>query len=820
MPGSGPLTAKLVMVGEAPGREEERLGVPFVGRAGEQQRQLWVELQIDSANVRIENVIETRPDENRLERVASPAIARWQTDLHARLARLTGPIVVVPTGNLAFNTLRRAPLRRNKKREIIYPDKIGNWRGSICEYTMLDGRRVKMIPTLHPAATLYAPGNYVAWRADWKRIGKDLAFPERRLTPVRVRVVKTVAMALRLLNIVERAPADARLAIDIETPGGMVACIGFSLVPGEAWVVITHPSIWPEGAHKLVWQVVHRLCAARCQKVFHFGTFDTYVLRRLCGVWVRNWWWDTHGLHHCRDAADRHSLAYCVSRDLRAEFWKDEAKESDGGYGSTKRWTRNLDQLAHYCGLDVGYTRWLAEKYIRRVERHDQEGFYHQHYRRRMWAAVDLALTGCPVDRKWQKEQFDAETAQVARLATAIEHEAGAKLVAAKGLSSKRVVAYFYGTLKCKVYRKRGTGKPTADELHIRKLMIKYRKARPVGGLILDFRRHQKVREFLEPKRVDRDGRYRSAYTLTPKNGRLASSANPLGTGSNGQNQDHAVLAMFVAPKGRVMCELDMSQIEARMVDGMSGDPTALIEARSDPREVDQHRETAAAVFGVKLEDVTDEQRELGKRTRHALNYDMEPPRMAEVALVETEGRLVLDVGECRELQEEMRKVKPWIQGKYHPWVREQIIEQRMLVNSWGRELRFPHLELTKQTYKEGYAFLAASDAADLLDRRGFVPLSEKIRRKAVDVELHFQVHDALRFSARPRELWRVAQWLVGRLSAPRTYNGAGGMWTLEAPVGVKVGGRLGKGNMQEWKGLPEEEEFVAVARRALKGVG
>jgi len=271
-----------------------------------------------------------------------------------------------------------------------------------------------------------------------------------------------------------------------------------------------------------------------------------------------------------------------------------------------------------------------------------------------------------------------------------------------------------------------------------------------------------------------------------------------------------------------VLVEVDESQAEDRIVNGMSGDPQLMAVAQERPGSPgvrDRHLVNAAHIFEVEYEALAAayergdaeavERRQLGKKTRHMLNYDGEGLRMSEVVLVESEGQLVLDPEECQEWIDRLRELEPGV-ARYHRWVRERMQLTQQLTNSWGRSLYFTGLRLGKEDYKEGYAFFPQSEVACLMNQRGFRVVSEAGCRVVQ------QGHDSLVVEVKPEKARLVATMLHDELSRPHTYSGAGGEWTLEMPISVKLG--LAWGAMREWKGCPGRDEFEEELRRVRHG--
>jgi hypothetical protein len=377
------------------------------------------------------------------------------------------------------------------------------------------------------------------------------------------------------------------------------------------------------------------------------------------------------------------------------------------------------------------------------------------------------------------------------------------------GLSNPRLLAYFYDHLKLPAYRK--GGKRTANEVAIRRLALRFpKKARVVADAILEFRHWEKIAQFTVQARLDRDGRMRSLFRPLTETGRLRSQTPPTRIGTNLQNQPHKVRSMFVPSRqGHILAELDLSQAESRIVDGSSGNRRALELARTPPGELDQHRLMASEIFHRSMEEITDRQRELGKRSRHASSYGMESVRFSEVLIVETESEIVLTPDECQKLLDAILRARPYI-AVWQEWVRSRILRDRRLTNSWGRFLRFPQRILGKEDWKEGYAFGPQSEVGVLLTQEGWLPVWREIGVKRMAARVVHQGHDSFVMDGPIQEVWELIQLAVRRLTAEREYPGAKGPWTLRMPVGLKIGSRWGSGMTEEWKdgSAVEWEEF------------
>jgi uracil-DNA glycosylase family 4 len=138
--GVGNPRARLVFVGEAPGRDEDRQGEPFVGRAGQLLTEIITKgMKLARGDVYIANVIKCRPPENR--NPEPDEVASCEPFLLRQL-ELIGPEVIVALGKFAAQTLLRSKTPITQLR--------GRW---------YDYHGIRLMPTFHPAYLLRNPGD-------------------------------------------------------------------------------------------------------------------------------------------------------------------------------------------------------------------------------------------------------------------------------------------------------------------------------------------------------------------------------------------------------------------------------------------------------------------------------------------------------------------------------------------------------------------------------------------------------------------------------------------------------------------------------------
>jgi uracil-DNA glycosylase len=142
--------AQVMLIGEAPGAEEDRLGKPFVGQSGKLLDRMLAAIGLPRDAVYITNVIYWRPPGNRSPTQAE--IAACQPFLERQIELLKPKIIVFLGGSAARGLLG-------------VKEGVSKLRGRLFVYTTADGTRIPAMVTFHPAFLLRQPGQKrLAWR--------------------------------------------------------------------------------------------------------------------------------------------------------------------------------------------------------------------------------------------------------------------------------------------------------------------------------------------------------------------------------------------------------------------------------------------------------------------------------------------------------------------------------------------------------------------------------------------------------------------------------------------------------------------------------
>ncbi|TFF20594.1 uracil-DNA glycosylase [Jiella endophytica] len=150
--GDGPDTADLMFIGEAPGRDEDMAGVPFVGRSGQLLNRMLAAIGLERENVRVTNTVPWRPPGNR---PPTPAETRICLPFVQRQIELVGPKIVVCLGSPSAKAILGSGEGILRIR--------GQWQSY--SFDLSPGSAIPAIAMLHPAYLLRQPAQKkLAWR--------------------------------------------------------------------------------------------------------------------------------------------------------------------------------------------------------------------------------------------------------------------------------------------------------------------------------------------------------------------------------------------------------------------------------------------------------------------------------------------------------------------------------------------------------------------------------------------------------------------------------------------------------------------------------
>ncbi|MGH8584025.1 MAG: DNA polymerase I [Gammaproteobacteria bacterium] len=303
--------------------------------------------------------------------------------------------------------------------------------------------------------------------------------------------------------------------------------------------------------------------------------------------------------------------------------------------------------------------------------------------------------------------------------------------------SPKQIQAILYEKLGLPITTRTPTGQPSTAESVLQDLALDY----PLPKLILEYRALAKLRSTYTdklPGQVDaRTGRVHTSYhQAVAATGRLSSADPNLQNIPVRSQEGRRIRQAFVAPPGYRLVSADYSQIELRIMAHLSGD-RRLREAFASGQDV--HRATAAEVFGVASEAVSDEARRTAKAINFGLIYGMSAFGLArQLGIERSAAQAYVDRYFTR-----YAGVKDYMEQ-----ARRQARQQGYVETVFRRRLYTPDIRSSNQQrrqYAERTAINAPMQgtAADII-KRAMIETDRWLLESRLDARLIMQVHDEL----------------------------------------------------------------------------
>jgi DNA polymerase len=327
---SGPRNAKIALVAEAWGQQEELTKQPLIGTTGQELNRMLKEVELERSHCFATNVFALRPTDNKIDLLCGskkevggkdytrpmlrqgkyieprffPELERLKTELE-----FVKPNLVIALGAVASWAL-------------LDNQKIGTIRGTTSESTLLPG--LKVLPTYHPSAVYRNWSLRTIVLADLMKAKREAEFPEVKRPQRFVLVRPTISETWGWWRAYGQA--SPMLAIDIETKGGQIRNIGFAASRQHAinipFIRAGVHSYWEDEREEWqAWQFVKYVCEAPNPKVFQNGLYDLQYIWKM-GIPVNNVREDTMLLHHALYPEMQKGLGFLGSIYTSEPAWK------------------------------------------------------------------------------------------------------------------------------------------------------------------------------------------------------------------------------------------------------------------------------------------------------------------------------------------------------------------------------------------------------------------------------------------------------------------------------------------------------------------
>ncbi len=347
--------------------------------------------------------------------------------------------------------------------------------------------------------------------------------------------------------------------------------------------------------------------------------------------------------------------------------------------------------------------------------------------------------------------------------------------------SPLQIQEILFGKLGLPVVKKTPKGQPSTAEEALQELALDF----PLPRVILEHRAIAKLKSTYADKLPEmvnpRTGRVHTSYhQAVAATGRLSSSDPNLQNIPVRTAEGRRIRQAFVPEPGCRMLSADYSQVELRIMAHLSRDPGLLAAFAAG---ADVHRATAAEVFGVAPELVSDDMRRSAKAINFGLIYGMSAFGLAQ--------QLRIDRAAAQQYIDLYFARYPGVKG-FMDRTRENARAQGYVETVFGRRLYVPEIKTANQArrqYAERTAINAPMQgtAADLI-KLAMVAVDAWILETGADVKMIMQVHDELVFEVAENELDRAGAAIRRAMTAagrPSELLPDGLSVALEVDIGV-----------------------------------
>jgi len=826
----GPMRPEIVVIGEAPGKDEDETGKPFVGKSGYELNMGLASIGLARSDVYVMNVIACRPPRNEIESVeGQDAVNKCMPGFLKELEYLKslGVKVFVPLGNTALYALG-----------II--DKITVARGNI--YYL---EKKVIIPTYHPAYVMRnVDDKWQVKKLTWLNdLNKVKEYSKRDYKPPK-EVFNINPTLQDVKAFVNRVVSGKNLvAVDIETTKlepwtGRIVVVGLAVNEEEA---ISIPFLskgdveyWGAEDRKEVEGLLQEVLL-KCPLMFQNALYDCYWLM-VKGFEIGEIKHDTMLLHHCIHPELKHKLEFIASIYGKGPPWKNLFADY-----KIPILTKENEMVRTYNLRDVTILHQVLPGML--DDAREVLNVYLNISLPLIKPLLEMQVNGVLVDKKFIKEwktemedelsSLDVRMRELCKLPDAFniqsnEHQAlllynkippgFAKVTAkmatydevgtkknknTKGyrelLSKARVVTGTHPLIYPKglTVKKTTTGKYSVDEEavnrfkiaalkrlevieHLKRYMPQHideeEKLHTAVQYVDMLARYNKVAKLLKTYAdlpVQVDGKIHGKYLIHGTSTGRLSSRDP-----NMQNLPSVAKRMFVAPEGYTFIEPDFKNLELRILAYVSNDEVLQEMFRN---ELDVHGENAKKLFNCAEDDPSFKMyRRIAKTYIFGRNYGGGLPTLYKNMMNKVED-LKLTPKELERIDAKYFYEHP----KYGAWrdkLTTELYEKKELVNTFGRKRIF--LSATHEMIKEGLNFPIQSAAADITNK-GIIKLFESSKGL---FDLLMTVHDSVVVQTKIENVKEVVSILKACLEQEHIVNGMRVSFPVEISTGTNYG--------------------------------
>lgn len=558
--------------------------------------------------------------------------------------------------------------------------------------------------------------------------------------------------------------------IDAELVG-----LSFAVRPHEAWYVAVPAD--HEAAQRMV-EIFRPLYEnPSILKVGQNIKYDYEVLRKY-GIDIQGEMFDTMIAHYLIQPELRHNMDFMAETLLH--YRTVHIEELIGPAGKNQKNMRDLDpqDVYEYAAEDADITLQLKEVLEPKLQEVGAVRLFHDIEMPLVRVLADMELSGVRLDTTSLKETEQIFNERMK------QYEEHAYELAGKQFnisSPKQVGEILFDTMHIvEKPKKTKSGQYVTSQDVLEQL----RPNAPIISDILNYRALKKLLgTYVEalPKLINaHTGHIHTSFNqAVTSTGRLSSSDPNLQNIPVREDDGKEIRKCFIPEPGCLFFSADYSQIELRIMAHLSGDEH-MIEAFCSGLDI--HRATAAKIWHVDPEDVSDAQRKKAKQANFGIIYGITTYGLAQ--------RMGIDNSEARQLIQDYFKTFPKVKA-YMEYAKALAREKGYAETLFGRRRYLPDIQSANGTVR-GFAERNAINApiqgteADII-KIAMIRIHRRFREEGIRSKMILQVHDELNFSVYPDEKERVEKIVIEemqgacQLSVPLLADAGWGKNWLEA---------------------------------------
>ena len=497
----------------------------------------------------------------------------------------------------------------------------------------------------------------------------------------------------------------------------------------------------------------------RIEKIGQNIKYD-YIIMRNYGVTLRGKMFDTMIAHYLLQPEQRHNMDYLAEVYLQYRTITIDELIGSKSKGQISMRQVPIPDVCEYAAEDADVTWQLQEVLRKELEQEEMTMLFDEIEMPLVRVLAEMEIAGVQVDTEAIKSSAQSLEDRINALEAEIFDLAGMTFNIA---SPRQVGEVLFEHLKIdSKARKTKTGQYSTSE----EVLEHLRPNHPIVGKILDMRGLRKLLNTYVNALPDlinpRTGKIHTSFNQTvTATGRLSSSNPNLQNIPIRDTEGREIRRAFVASPGCKFFSADYSQIELRIMAHMSGDSN-MIEAFNSGADI--HTATAARIYKVPMEEVTNDMRRKAKTANFGIIYGISTFGLAE--------RLNIPRPEAKVLKDGYFATYPHIK-EYMENCIDDARKKGYVTTLCGRRRMLPDINSHNATVR-GYAERNAinapiqGSAADVI-KIAMTRIYNRIEREGLQARMILQVHDELNFDVPQHELEQLRQLVTEEMQ--NAYN-------------------------------------------------